>query len=78
VVTKHSYFCTKIDSSPSETPQKFLWWLAIVLSLKYGNRLLKMTTMVNLRNFKEFNVLFDQTFQKITSIVLLQISLSNR
>ena len=30
------------------------------------------------RNSKEFNVLFDQLFQKITSILLLQISLSNK
>ena len=30
------------------------------------------------RNSKEFNVLFDQLFKKITSILLLQISLSNK
>jgi len=30
------------------------------------------------RNSKEFKVLFDQSLQKITSILLLQISLSNK
>jgi len=30
------------------------------------------------RNFKGFKVLFDQSLQKITSILLLQISLSNK
>jgi len=30
------------------------------------------------RNSKDFNVLFDQLFQKITSILLSQISLSNK
>ena len=42
MVTKHCNFNTKIDSSPSdnnETPQKLLWWFAIVLSLKvHGSR----------------------------------------
>jgi len=30
------------------------------------------------RNFKELNILFDQALQKITSKLLLQISLTNR
>jgi len=37
VVTKHCNFNTKIGSPPSEnneTPQKFLWWFAVILSLK--------------------------------------------
>jgi len=43
---------------------------------------LKMTTMASKekidvfhRNFKEFNILFDQALQKIISTLLLQISL---
>jgi len=50
MVTKHCNFNSKIDSPPSannETLQKFLQWFAIVLSLKYGNRFLKMTTMAS-------------------------------
>ena len=73
---KHCNFITKIDSSPSanrETPQKFLQWLAIVLSLKAWKQIFKKATMalketinVFYRNFKEFNVLFDQALQKST------------
>jgi len=36
-VSKHCNFYTEIDSPPSangETPQKFLLWLAVILSLK--------------------------------------------
>ena len=84
---QNTNFNVKIDSSSAnnKTPQKFLWWFAMVLSLKLWKQILKITTMaskeeINVfrRNFKEFNVLFDQSLQKFTSILLLQISLSNK
>jgi len=52
-------FNTIIDSPPSangETPQKFLQQLTVVLSLKYRNRFLKMTTMASK---EEINVFMD-------------------
>ena len=66
VGTKHCNFNTIIDSSPSATPQKFLWWIAMVLSLKVWKQIFENVTMaskkeINVfhRNSKEFNVLLE-------------------
>jgi len=86
MVTKH---CNLIDSPLSannETPQKFLWWFAIVLSLKVQKQIFetdyygsKREDHFFQRNFEEFNVLFDQLLQNIISMLcFIQISLSNK
>jgi len=80
MVTKHCN--TKIDSSPSannETPQKFLWWIAIVKVWKqifennyYGFKRAVMFFIEILRSSMSY---FIKLFKKITSILFLQISL---